>query len=448
MGHGPAIHSTHSGEKHAVTMIDVDAVLDEAIERFAAKRPKTKALHARAAKVMPGGNTRTILYTAPFPIRAGSAKGSEITDIDGNSYLDLVGEYSAGIYGHSHPRIKRAVTDALEMGINIGAHHGREVEFAEAVTKRFNLELVRFTNSGTEANMMALAAARCFTGRAKIMPMHGGYHGGTLYFSHGASPVNAPFECVLGHFNDAEGTRKLIGEHAADLAAVIVEPMLGGGGCIPPEPGFLAALREETAKRGIVLIFDEVMTSRLHPGGLSAKLGIKPDLKTLGKYIGGGMSFGAFGGSSAIMAQFDPSTPNALPHAGTFNNNTLTMTAGLAGITEVFTPDACVELNARGDRLRETLNDMFMRYQVRMRATGMGSMITLHPVAGDIRSPTDSAKADARLKRLLFLDLLHQGIYIAERGFIALSLLVTDADCTRVVAGVEDFIKNRRELLV
>ncbi len=429
-------------------MVDIDQALNEAVERFTAKRPKTAALHARAAKVMPGGNTRTILYTAPFPIRAESAKGSEITDIDGNSYLDLVGEYSAGIYGHSHPRIRAAVAEALDTGINIGAHHGREVEFAEAVTRRFNLDLVRFTNSGTEANLMALSAARCFTGRAKIMPMEGGYHGGLLYFSHGASPVNAPFDCVLGRFNDIEGTRKLIGEQGVDLAAVIVEPVLGGGGCLPAEPAFLAMLREETARRGIVLIFDEVMTSRLHPGGLSAEFGIEPDLKTLGKYVGGGMSFGAFGGRRAIMEQFDPGKANALPHAGTFNNNTLTMTAGLAGLSEIFTPTACRELNARGDRLRESLNDMFMRYQVRMRATGRGSMITVHPVAGNIRSPADIEKADARLKRLLFLDLLDQGIYIAERGFIALSLMVTDADCTRVVVGVESFIKSRQELLV
>jgi glutamate-1-semialdehyde 2,1-aminomutase len=340
------------------------------------------------------------------------------------------------------------VTEALETGLNIGAHHGREVEFAEAVTRRFNLDLVRFTNSGTEANMMALAAARCFTGRPKIMPMHGGYHGGTLYFSHGASPVNAPFDCVLADFNDVDGTRKLIARNGGDLAAVIVEPMLGGGGCIPAEPAFLAALREETVNRGIVLIFDEVMTSRLHPGGLSAEFGIEPDLKTLGKYVGGGMSFGAFGGKREIMEQFDPSKPNALPHAGTFNNNTLTMCTGHVGLTEVFTPEVCLALNERGTRLREMLNDLFMGYQVAMQATGMGSMITLHPVAGEIRTTAYTAKADERVKRLLFLDLLDQGIYIAERGFMALSMMVTDADCARVVTSVESFIKNRRELLV
>lgn len=429
-------------------MQKIDAALAEAKQTFATNRPQTKALHERASTVMPGGNTRTVLFTAPFPIRVEKAAGSTVTDIDGHSYLDLLGEYSAGIYGHSHPRILEAARAALETGLNYGAHHPGEVAFAETVTKRFNLDLVRFTNSGTEANMMALAAARCFTGRKKIMPMHGGYHGGTLYFSHGASPVNAPFDCVMGHYNDVEGTRKLIAENADDLAAVILEPMLGGGGCIPATMEFLSMLREETAKRGIVLIFDEVMTSRLHLGGLSAKLGIQPDLKTLGKYVGGGMSFGAFGGKRAIMELFDPAKPNALPHAGTFNNNTLTMTVGQVAMTEIYTPDACRDLNARGDRLRDKLNDLFMRYQVKLKAMGQGSMIAIHPAAGAITRPEDLEASDKSLRQLLFLDLLEQGIYMAERGFMALSLMVTDADCDRVAGAVEAYINRRRELLV
>ena len=431
-----------------MTMANIDATLDAAKATFTAKRPKTHAMHERAAAVMPGGNTRTVLFTVPFPLRVEKGEGATITDVDGHSYLDLLGEYSAGIYGHSHPRIIAAAKAALDNGLNYGAHHEGEVKLAEVVTKRFNMDLVRFTNSGTEANMMALAAARCFTGRSKIMPMEGGYHGGTLYFSHGASPVNAPFDCVMGHFNDVEATRKLIAANASELAAVILEPMLGGGGGISASPAFLAMLREETAKRGIVLIFDEVMTSRLHPGGLSAKLGIEPDLKTLGKYVGGGMSFGAFGGKQAIMALFDPTNPDALPHAGTFNNNTLTMNVGHVAMTEIYTPEACAALNARGDRLRDTLNDLFMRYQVKMKAMGQGSMVVIHPTAGEINSPHDIEDTDKRLRQLLFLDLLEQGIYIAERGFMALSLVVTDADCDRLVKAVEGYITRRRELLV
>ncbi len=433
--------------KIAAMTTPLDLALQQASDHFRSKRPRTEALHARAKAVMPGGNTRTVLYSAPFPIRAEKAASQVITDVDGHSYIDLVGEYSAGLYGHSHPRIRKAIDDALDTGLNMGAHHGREVIFAEAVCKRFALDLVRFTNSGTEANMMALSAARCFTKRGKIMPMHGGYHGGLLYFSHGASPVNAPYDIVMGHFNDTEAMRKLIAAHAKDLAAIIIEPMLGGGGCLAAEPSFLAMLREEATWHGIVLIFDEVMTSRLTPGGLSASLGIQPDIKTLGKYIGGGMSFGAFGGRADIMGQFDPSHPDALPHAGTFNNNTLTMTVGHAALTEIFTDEACVALNARGDRLRDNLNELFMKYQAPMRATGLGSMLTLHPVAGDVKSPEDAEKGDKRLKQLLFLDLLDEGIYIAERGFMALSLMVTDQDCNKLVGVVERFIERRRDLL-
>lgn len=426
----------------------LDYALAEAIENYRVARPKTEAMHERAKAVMPGGNTRTILFTAPFPIRAERAEGSTIWDIDGHQYTDYLGEYSAGIYGHSHPRIKAAVSEAMDFGLNLGMHHTREVLFAEVVTQRFNLDQVRFTNSGTEANMMAIAAARCFTGRKKIMPMEGGYHGGTLYFMHGASPVNAPYESVLGVFNDVAKTRALIAEHAQDLAAVILEPMLGGGGCIAASIEFLAMLREETKKHGIVLIFDEVMTSRLHPNGLSAQLGIQPDLKSLGKYIGGGMSFGAFGGRADIMAQFDPAQPNALPHAGTFNNNTLTMTAGLAGMTEIFTADACVALNQLGNELREDINALFMRYQAPLQAKGLGSMMTIHPLAGEINGPDDTDRADMRVKRLLYLHLVENGIYMAERGFIALSVKITASENEKLLAALESFVQRYGKVLV
>lgn len=424
----------------------IDTALAEASARFIKARPKTKALQERAEAVMPGGNTRTVLYAAPLPIRIARAEGSVITDIDGHSYIDLLGEYSAGLYGHSHPRIAQAVSDALAMGVNLGAQHELEVKFAETVTRRFGLDLVRFTNSGTEANMMALGAARAFTRRAKVLGVKGGYHGGTLYFAASGVSVNAPFDVVLAPFNDMAATSKLIAEHGEDLAALLIEPMMGGAGCLPADADYLKMLREETAKRGIVLIFDEVMTSRLSPQGLAHLRGVKPDLTTLGKYIGGGMSFGAFGGRRDIMEQFDPRRPQALPHAGTFNNNTLTMTAGFAAMSEIFTADACLGLNRRGDRLREGLNDLFMRYQVKLKATGIGSLITLHPLAGDIRTPDDVAKADPRLRQLLYLDLMEAGYYMAGRGYMALSLMVSDAQCDGLTAALERIVTARRHL--
>jgi glutamate-1-semialdehyde 2,1-aminomutase len=423
-----------------------DGALAEAFEAFSAERPNTRSLHERAMAVMPGGNTRTVLYTWPMPIRVVRGEGALITDADGFSYVDFLGEYSAGLYGHSHPRIRSAINEALATGLNLGAHHAAEISFAELICDRFGLERVRFTNSGTEANMMALAAARCFTGRTWIMAMHGGYHGGTLYFSHGASPVNAPFDVVLGRYNDIAATEALLASQGDDLAAVIIEPMVGGGGCIPADPAFLDMLRRETEWRGIVLIFDEVMTSRLSTKGLAAQYGIDPDLKTLGKYIGGGMSFGAFGGRADIMARFDPSRPDALPHAGTFNNNTLTMTVGRAAMNEIFTPEACIALNRRGDRLRERLNDLFMRYQAPMRATGLGSMMTIHPLGLEPHTPEEAARADIRLKRLLYLDLLAAGYYIAERGFSALSLMIDDGHCDGFCRAVEGFLEKRKPL--
>ncbi len=424
----------------------IDSALAEASERFSKARPRTRALHEEALAVMPGGNTRTVLHTAPFPIRIAKAEGAVITDVDGHSYVDFLGEYSAGIYGHSHPRIKEAVGEALSSGINLGAHHELEIKFAQAVTNRFDLDLVRFTNSGTEANMMALGAARAYTKRPKILGIKGGYHGGTLYFGGGGAAINAPYDIVLAPLNDISGTQKLIAQHGGELAAVLIEPMLGSGGCLPADKAYLEMLRQETAARGILLIFDEVMTSRLDPKGWSARLGITPDLKTLGKYIGGGMSFGAFGGRRDIMEQFDPMRPGFLPHAGTFNNNTLTMTAGFAALTEIFTPEAAIDLNRRGDRLRERVNDLFMRYQVRLKATGLGSLLTIHPLSGDVRTPDDVGKADPRLRQLLYLDLLEEGYYTAGRGYMALSLMVSDDHCDGFCAAVERIVTRRRHL--
>jgi glutamate-1-semialdehyde 2,1-aminomutase len=185
----------------------------------------------------------------------------------------------------------------------------------------------------------------------------------------------------------------------------------------------------------------------LHPNGYSAKIGIQPDMKTLGKYIGGGMSFGAFGGLAEIMDMFDPVRPDALPHAGTFNNNVLTMTVGLAGLTEVFTPEVCVAHCALGEKLKTDLNDMFMRYQAPMQVTGIGTLLNIHMVTGNIVRAED-AKGDVRIERLLYHHLLDDGIYIAERGFIALSILIGEKENALLVSAIERFILQYRSLLV
>jgi glutamate-1-semialdehyde 2,1-aminomutase len=312
------------------------------------------------------------------------------------------------------------------------------------VCERFGLQRVRFTNSGTEANLLAMSLGRIFTRRKKILVFNGSYHGAVFGFAGGGSPINVPFDYVLAPYNDIERTRALITE---DLALVILEPMVGSGGCIPATTAFLQMLRAETTRVGALLVLDEVMTSRLAPGGLQSVHGISPDLTTFGKYIGGGMSFGAFGGRAEIMDLFDPRRPDALPHAGTFNNNVLTMTAGLTGLTEVYTPEAAHALNTRGDALRKRLNALCQAADAPVQFTGMGSMLAVHTMRGAINSPDDAAKSDAKLKELFFFDMLAHGIWLARRGMMTVSLPIGDAECNALAAAVEEFLSARSSLL-
>jgi glutamate-1-semialdehyde 2,1-aminomutase len=429
-----------------------NATLSEALEaaraHYTAANPTSLALHSRAEKSLPGGNTRTVLFYGPFPLRFAGGDGCHLTDVDGHGYVDFLAEYTAGMFGHSHPVIRRAIERALDFGVNIGGHTEHEVHLAEAVTARFpSMQRVRFTNSGTEGNLMAVSLARAFTKRSKVLVFTGGYHGGVLYFRKGGSPVNAPFPVLVARYNDLESVRALAEPNAADLACIIVEPMFGSTGCVPASTEFLAGLRQIADKTGALLIFDEVMTSRLAPGGLQSVLGVKPDLTTLGKYVGGGMSFGAFGGRADVMSLFDPARPDGLPHAGTFNNNTLTMSAGLAALTEVATPAAVTALNARGDRLRETLNGIAKKGKARMQFTGRGSMMAVHFRDGEIRDEVDADAGNQDLKELFFFDLLDRGVYMARRGMIVLSLVQDEAAFARLEGAVEDFVRLRARFL-
>jgi glutamate-1-semialdehyde 2,1-aminomutase len=424
---------------------DIDAALNDAKEAYVASAPRSLARYVEATTVMPGGNTRTVLHYAPFPLAMVRAQGCRLWDADGREYIDFLGEYTAGLYGHSHPVIRAAIDRALDDGISFGASNMIEARFARALCDRFGLERVRFTNSGTEANLLAMSLGRIFTGRKKILVFDGGYHGAVFGFAGGGSPINVPFEFVLAPYNDIERTRALITD---DLAVVILEPMIGSGGCIPAAAAFLAMLRQETTRVGALLIFDEVMTSRLAPGGLQSRAGIKPDLTTLGKYLGGGMSFGAFGGRSEIMDLFDPRRADALPHAGTFNNNILTMTAGLAGLTDVYTSEAAVALNARGEALRNRLNGLCLAAGAPIQFTGIGSMLALHPLRGSVSNPVQAAKANPKLKELFFFDMLAHRIWLARRGMMTLSLPIGDAECDALAAAVEEFLTVRKPLLI
>jgi glutamate-1-semialdehyde 2,1-aminomutase len=427
--------------------IDIAAALAEAQEEYRARNPKSLRQYEEACAALPGGNTRSAIYVEPFPLTMARGEGAHLWDLDGHEYVDFLSEFTAGVFGHSHPAIRRAIDRALDSGWNLGAQGAAEARFAAAICARFpSIDLVRFTNSGTEANLMAVAAARAITRRDKILVFAGGYHGGVFYFRGKGSAVNAPFDFLLGEYNDIEGTRALVASNGSDLAAILVEPMLGGSGCIPATRGFLAELRALASETGAVLIFDEVMTSRLAPGGLQEVHGILPDMTTLGKYVGGGMSFGAFGGKAEVMEWFDPRRKDGFQHAGTFNNNVLTMNAGLVGLTEIYTPERAVALNRFGDGLRERLNAVVRRRGLAMRFTGLGSMIGVHMTAAPIRSAADAAKGHAGLLDLFYFDLLARGVWFAKRGMMTLSIALDEADADKLVATVEEFVETRAPL--
>jgi glutamate-1-semialdehyde 2,1-aminomutase len=432
--------------------VSLDAALAEAESRFIAANPASKARHEAARNAMPGGNTRTVLHYSPFPLAWTKGEGALLTDLDGHTYTDFLGEYSAGLYGHSNPKIQAALKKAIDDGTVLGGPNRYEAELAGLLKSRFpSLQSLRFCNSGTEANVFALMTARAHTGRDKIMVFDGGYHGGVLYFGHGGIPINLPLDWVIAPYNDVEGTLDLIRRHGQDLAAILVEPMLGSGGCLPARRDFLGALRQAASELDIILIFDEVMTSRLSSGGLQAATGVTPDMTTLGKYLGGGASFGAFGGRADIMGHYDPEKPGYWPHAGTFNNNVLSMAAGLTGLRDVYTPEAAMALNAKGDRLRDGLTALGNKHDVAFSATGYGSFIGLHFTKEIVDRPLHLAPEEeahhGKLHKLMHLDFIAAGLFFARRGYMALSLALSDGDIDRFLAQTEEFILSRRALL-
>lgn len=416
-------------------------LVSEAATRYEAANRLSRASFERSTGFLPGADTRTVNHYAPFPVTIIRGEGSRLHDLDGHEYVDLLNDHTAGLYGHSNPVIRAAIGEAARNGLTLGGPTPNQQEFAELICGRFpSVERVRFTNSGTEANLMAASLARAVTERDGVLVFDGGYHGGPLSFTGADRRLNIPFPWIVCDYNDAESARSLINEHGDELACVLVEPMLGGGGCIPGTHAFLSALRDETERNGALLIFDEVQTSRLAPGGLQEVLGIHADLTTFGKYLGGGAAFGAFGGRADLMDRFDPRCPDHLSHAGTHNNNVLTMAAGLAGLRDVLTRAALRRLNRRGDALRDALNAVATRLGAPAQVTGRGSIMNVHFQRAPIRCHADLAATPQAARDLFHLEMLLAGIWIARRGFMSVSLAHDDEDCDRLVGEFEVFL--------
>ena len=428
----------------------LEEAVSEAYASYTERNPSSLAAHNESCKYMPGGNTRIVLHVAPFPLTFDSGNDCKLNSLDGHTYIDFLGEYTAGIYGHSHPVIRQAIDDALSKGWNLGGQNKFEKELARTVCERFSptMEMVRFTNSGTEANMMAIATAVEWTGRKKVLVFSRAYHGSTISFPDPQKgTINLPHQWIIGTYNSIPNVSDLLLSLPPNsLAAILVEPMLGSGGAVPGDPAFLQYLRTVSTQLGALLIFDEVMTSRLSHSGLGLKLRIRADLMTLGKWVGGGMSFGAFGGRRDVMEMYDPRN-GKYKHAGTFNNNVVSMAAGCAGC-KLLDAEVINNLNALGKHMKAWATEALYKHGVsdphhegdshRMWISGIGSIMYVHFAGGS---------ADA-LHGLFFHHMLEEGIYLAPRGFMALSIEIKREHIFKFVNALDNFVTKYKPLIL
>jgi glutamate-1-semialdehyde 2,1-aminomutase len=400
---------------------------------------------------MPGGNTRHSVALAPYPIYARSGSGCRVTDVEGEERVDFLNNYTSLILGHAHPQVTAAVQVRAVLGTAFTMPTPEEVELAELITSRVAyVEQIRFCNSGTEAVMLAVKAARAFTGRTKIAKFEGAYHGMYDYaeVSEGPTPdvwgeADAPAsitepgtpesvarDVIVLPWNRQEDCRKLIAQNKTELAAVLFDPMPLGIGMIAPRPGFLPWLREETERHGILLIADEVLNFRLAYHGACHAYGITPDLATFGKIIGGGFPVGAVAGSRRVMSVFDHTGALKVHHGGTFNANPVTLVAGLETM-RLMTPEAFDRLNGLGEYVRDRLRRLFHDTGRPAQVCGAGSMFLAH-LASDELVDFRSLRGFSRTNPIygnLCHKMLEYGFILSPRGiFGCLSTPMSEAE--------------------
>ncbi|WP_435070361.1 aspartate aminotransferase family protein [Amycolatopsis thermoflava] len=367
----------------------------------------------RARRVLPGGNTRTTLFVPPHPPYAVRGEGAIVTDHTGHRVVDCNNNYTSLIHGHARPEVLEAAFEAARGGTAFGLPTASEVALAEHLRDRTGIEQWRFCNSGTEAVLMLLRAARAHTGRELIVRFEGSYHGtGDAVVSPGAPGV-VPGSVLVLPQNDLPALRAAMRNHGDRVAAVLIDLMPNRAGLTPADPAYVAELDALTRQHGALFAVDEVITFRLHEGGLHQRYGIRPDLVSVGKVIGGGFPVGAVGGRAEVLSPFDPQTPDGVSWGGTFSANPVTMSAGLTAL-RLFGPAEIAELNRRGDELRSRLHEAGVAVR------GSGSLLRL--------MAADSTK--------LWWSLYERGVLAGTNGLLALSTAMTPAHLDHVADAV------------
>ena len=397
------------------------SILDE----YLARTPRSRELFERGTRSLPGGSTRTTVYSAPYPPYAASGSGLLVTDVDGNVYRDFLGNYTSLILGHAHPAVVAAVESQVRRGSAFAAPTEVEIDLAEELRRRVpSIERLRFTSSGTEATMFAIRAARAFTGRQLVARFDRSYHGTHDQVQAGTPGVaDAVSGLILDlPWGDLDGVERAIGGRAREIAAIIVEPVQGAGGVRAPEPGCLEGLRALCDDAGALLIFDEIISFRIAPGGAQSVYGVQPDLTTLGKIIAGGYPLAAFGGREEVLAIFDARRDRAVSHGGTFNGNPVAAAAGLATLREL-TPDVYERINGLGSRLATRLGERIAAEGLDARVVNVGSLFQVFRSGAGADFAAGAGKPSE-----LYLGLLVAGVLMAPRGMGAIPTVATEAD--------------------